>query len=168
MNGAPRHFSPQTATTMSDLDADLYGGLSSILRTFLCSLFFTDLYGNEEGDRTEQDQPPEKEAETEIAAPQDPSVSDPRKEQVPPNSKPLESTPIASTSQVLGDAATHKSYSVPQPVATYTSQPTQHIPTYQETPQEYPELPAPRGQDASYAGGLLERSVRPSEMKDEG
>jgi hypothetical protein len=130
---------------------------------------FTDLYGNEEGDRTEQDQPPEKEAETDITAPQDSPVSDPRKEQVPPNSKPLESTPIPSTSQAaLGDTSTHKPYSVPQPVATYTSQPTQHIPTYQETPQEYPELPTPRGQDASYAGGLPERSVRPSEMKDEG
>lgn len=139
---------------MSDLDADLYG----------------DLYGNDEVDfsATNEATVDEKDA---------PSASAP----APSTSTPV---PAAAAAVPKPAAAAVPAYvaPAPQPIASYvtpTAPPTQpltspsapqQIPTYQESTDD---VPAVHPQQSMYKPGNNnlqnpERSVRPSEMKDEG
>ncbi|KAF8959449.1 hypothetical protein BDZ97DRAFT_1838155 [Flammula alnicola] len=134
-------------TTMSELDADLYG----------------DLYGNDEAENEQ----PQEENETYQAADQAPSEAPATKSETPEApSKPAATTTEKSfangtTSQApLTNGATPPSYTQPAP---------QQIPTYEQPlPNEYREMP-PARTDGGYQNiPVNERSVRPSEMKDEG
>ncbi|KAI0915550.1 hypothetical protein AcV5_003737 [Taiwanofungus camphoratus] len=132
---------------MSDLDADLYG----------------DLYGNDESEFAVPTEQPEEYVKTES---QDPSLHQeepqPVKTETPstPAKLPPSNTPV-DTAQHLPSQGSN----APATIPSYTSPPTQQIPTYQErqTP-EYREPPPPR-QDGHYP---VDRPVRPSEMKEEG
>lgn len=151
---------------MSDLDADLYGGrifssLSQLKTTH--GSFSSDLYGNDELE-TEQPlddvsaQVEEVNSTAETAAPLLPTSES-------------SSKPPSMVQEVPGVAGTHTNGSAVSSVPSYSQQPPppQKIPTY-EQPQsnEYREIVAPR-QEAMYQGiQVNERSIRPSEMKDEG
>ncbi|KAJ7165602.1 hypothetical protein C8R43DRAFT_1122313 [Mycena crocata] len=126
---------------MSDLDADLYG----------------DLYGNDEPDFAEQ--APEDGTSTEATSQPEPTAK--------PAPKPA---PAPSTStQASSETAQQQSHTGPinagTPIASFVPV-TQQIPTYEQPqPSEY------RGGgsgDAYQNMSAAERSVRPSEMKDEG
>ncbi|KAH9950113.1 hypothetical protein B0H21DRAFT_687434 [Amylocystis lapponica] len=136
---------------MSDLDADLYG----------------DLYGNDENEfavptepadnlvKPEPLEPPQDEAPVAVNAEPSPQTTHPP---LPPSSAESSTSRIQTSTQLSSTPAT---------IPSYTSPPTQQIPTYQErqTP-EYREPPQAR-QDGSYQPPL-DRPVRPSEMKEEG
>ncbi|KAF9475828.1 hypothetical protein BDN70DRAFT_813400 [Pholiota conissans] len=131
---------------MSDLDADLYG----------------DLYGNDEGET----EVPQEEIETNQSTEPVPSEIPSVKAETPEETKPAQT-------------AVDKSFSAPTPAAapatngsaipTYTQQAPQQIPTYEQPlPNEYRDSVPPRT-DGGYSNiPINERSVRPSEMKDEG
>ncbi|KAJ7499717.1 hypothetical protein FB451DRAFT_1385400 [Mycena latifolia] len=125
---------------MSDLDADLYG----------------DLYGNDEPDFAEQPEDGAADATSQ------------------PESKPAVARPVpaASTSTPVAlDIKPQQSHpgptSAPAPIASFAPV-TQQIPTYEQPqPNEYRNAGASSG-DAYQNISVSERSVRPSEMKDEG
>jgi RNA-binding protein Musashi len=134
---------------MSELESDLYG----------------DLYENEEGDFTGTDPQEPVTAENE----QEP-VSKPIVQPVAPQ-KPADKSPAPSKPSTAPTAATNglpiQSYTTPLPEtsSSYPLQGTQHIPTYQQ-PTEYAAQEVSSSQDdGSYSS---ERTIRPSEMKDEG
>ncbi|EGO01431.1 hypothetical protein SERLA73DRAFT_70619 [Serpula lacrymans var. lacrymans S7.3] len=147
---------------MSELDADLYG----------------DLYGNDEGDFAGATDAVELKAEEPMQ-----SLSDTPADIQPTSSVKVElkQTPV-STSYMKQEIPTepipvqHQELSAisstPQPIPTpsYSPQVTQQIPTYQQPqPAEYLESPMPQSADGAYPRGQLpERTIRPSEMKDEG
>ncbi|KAJ7031149.1 hypothetical protein C8F04DRAFT_1263186 [Mycena alexandri] len=124
---------------MADLDADLYG----------------DLYGNDEPEFAEQ---AEEGATTETTS-QPETSANPATKAAP---TPSTSTPAAiDTSQQKSGPA-----SVGTPIAPFMPV-TQQIPTY-EQPQPSEYRGAGASGDAYQNISASERSVRPSEMKDEG
>ncbi|KAG7441631.1 uncharacterized protein BT62DRAFT_1011431 [Guyanagaster necrorhizus] len=124
---------------MSDLDADLYG----------------DLYDTDFADQAQEEKPttaPEQ-------VPQEPVST--------PASKPQQSAPVKPSPPSV-DIRT-PSYSTPAvqtPIAPMMMPLTQQIPTYEQPQDDYG--------DSSRADGVYqnisvaERTIRPSEMKDEG
>lgn len=144
---------------MSDLDADLYGGKKYVLY-YLCWHVLTkvaDLYGNDEGEteqlQEEHDATVEPTgAETEAAPAQTDVTEAPAKS-------------VVETPKTNG-TPTHTNGSTP---STFTQQAPQQIPTYEQpSSNEYRETPAARTDGGYQTLGGAERSVRPSEMKDEG
>ena len=127
---------------MSDLDADLYG----------------DLYGNDEGDFNEQAQDDQQEV-TDAGAEYDTVDT-----KVAPNGATTETSTTASSTQPAPVA----SKPVTSSIQSYTSQPQQlqQIPTYEE-PQPAAQSTSRPDTDFSKMAAN-DRSVRPSEMKDEG
>ncbi|KAJ7735129.1 hypothetical protein DFH07DRAFT_753992 [Mycena maculata] len=126
---------------MSDLDADLYG----------------DLYGNDESEFAEQ--APEDGTSTEATSQPEPSAK--------PAAKPAPTPAPASI-----DTSQQQSHSGPTsaqtPIAPFAPV-TQQIPTYEQPqPSEYRNAGASAGDGAYQNMSAAERSVRPSEMKDEG
>ncbi|KAF9558387.1 RNA-binding domain-containing protein [Agrocybe pediades] len=130
---------------MSDLDADLYG----------------DLYGNDEG---ETEQPTEENdshpAEETQVAEEAPSV---KVETPEVKSTPAEKPQTNGTTTLQPPATNGATQS------TYTQPAPQQIPTYEQPlPNEYREMPIQRVEGGYQNMSSAERSVRPSEMKDEG
>ncbi|KAJ7476941.1 heterogeneous nuclear ribonucleoprotein HRP1 [Mycena galericulata] len=126
---------------MSDLDADLYG----------------DLYGNDEPDFAEQSQEDGTTAE---------STSQPE-----PAAKPA-AKPAPTPAPASIDNSQQQSQSGPTsaqaPIAPFVPV-TQQIPTYEQPqPSEYRNAGPSAGDGAYQNISVSERSVRPSEMKDEG
>ncbi|KAA1478444.1 hypothetical protein DENSPDRAFT_885884 [Dentipellis sp. KUC8613] len=144
---------------MSELDADLYG----------------DLYGTEETEFTggkdsitEEAQAPTSPA-AESSAPPKPATTPVVKEKEEPKPIPsLASTPAPAPSATAAANPQPSTSAAPQPPTPVTQQ----IPTYQENHEEsYVVQTMPYGQQQggySPAAAGQERSVRPSEMKDEG
>ncbi|KAF8876001.1 hypothetical protein BD779DRAFT_1475837 [Infundibulicybe gibba] len=134
---------------MSELDADLYG----------------DLYGNDEADFPETNE--EKDAQP-VA---EPTTTDPR---TAPASKPAETStskpptaPPLETSVPASQSPTQ--ISAPTPIAPTFVPQTQQIPTYEQPqPSEYRDMSASRSDGMYQNIPVNERTVRPSEMKDEG
>ncbi|KZT13244.1 uncharacterized protein LAESUDRAFT_640017 [Laetiporus sulphureus 93-53] len=133
---------------MSDLDADLY----------------SDLYGNDESEfavpttQTEQNTRLESQGQPEEKLIQQTKEEPAHVAKLATPTPPPETKPQQSATQLAPTLAA---------IPSYTSPPTQQIPTYQErqTP-EYRE-PPPARQDY-HGGGDVDRPVRPSEMKEEG
>ncbi|KAJ6579580.1 hypothetical protein DFH09DRAFT_1445712 [Mycena vulgaris] len=126
---------------MSDLDADLYG----------------DLYGNDDADFGEQ---PEDGQTADTTSQPEPKLAA-KPAPAPSTSKPA--TVDTSQQQQAHPGPT----SAPTPIATFAPV-TQQIPTYEQPqPAEYRNAAASSG-DAYQNMSAAERSVRPSEMKDEG
>lgn len=132
--------------------------------------FFVDLYEAEFAeDPVEETSKPEPALST--AAP---ATSDPRANAA---AKPLESYITVPKSAPVSMPASSISAPAPQPIATYESNTgsaptfTQKIPTYEEPATDY-SVPRTQPGGAAAAGfqslNAQERSVRPSEMKDEG
>lgn len=160
---------------MSDLDADLYGGEQHIFAFFLYVFFFIDystiilidLYGNDE---LEEFHDPSAVDEKDTQSPTEAPTTDPR-----PAAQPAkEPTPVVKASPTEADDSaqySHTTTTTSAPAApTYTQPPaTQQIPTYEQPqPSDYREL-APMGHEGGYQNiPVNERTVRPSEMKDEG
>jgi RNA-binding protein Musashi len=155
---------------MSDLDADLYGGeyTRSSGRRFYLEFAPADLYGNDETDFAAE------QTGEELAL--DTTASEPATET---------STPAPTTSTDLrqnGSSASEtngSSYSIQTVTPTPGQSVTSAIPTYSSTatqPQKIPtyEQPLPTSAPLSRPDSALqkipvnERSIRPSEMKDEG
>ncbi|KAF8185182.1 hypothetical protein BJ912DRAFT_973835 [Pholiota molesta] len=132
---------------MSDLDADLYG----------------DLYGNDEGENEQ----PQEETETNQPAHDMPSETPTVKAETPEETKPTPATIEKSFSSTTSAQVTSTNGTAAIP--TYTQPAPQQIPTYEQPlPNEYRDVAPPRA-DGGYSNiPINERSVRPSEMKDEG
>ncbi|KDR71028.1 hypothetical protein GALMADRAFT_254178 [Galerina marginata CBS 339.88] len=128
---------------MSDLDADLYG----------------DLYGNDEADNEQPQEeidanPPAEEAATEMPV----KAESPEVSVKPAAEKPYTNGTIPQAPPTNGVAQ-----------VTYTQPAPQQIPTYEQPqPNEYREVPTPRTDGGFQNIATGERSIRPSEMKDEG
>lgn len=122
-----------------------------------CSL---DLYGNDEGDFSEQVQDEKPEPPAKEPAPTENIAPAPSKSAEPVANGTLKTEPIDTTVQ-------QQSYSAP--TSAVPAPATQQIPTYEQPqPAEYREPPPPRN-DGTYSNiPVPERTVRPSEMKDEG
>lgn len=163
---------------MSDLDADLYGGKRGNCKCPLNSDRYTmiDLYGNDETDFNEQAQ---EETFTEPAPAESPSTA--TTTSTTTITKAAETKPVVKPPQVIpteNGAGAGNNTSVQQlvqqhytqPIQTSYTQPApQKIPTYEQPqPSEYRELAAPRTDGGYQNIPVTERSVRPSEMKDEG
>ncbi|KAJ7124555.1 hypothetical protein C8R44DRAFT_735022 [Mycena epipterygia] len=124
---------------MSDLDADLYG----------------DLYGNDEPDFAEQ-------------APEDGATADAASQ---PETKPAPAPAAPAPATIDTSQQSHPGPASAQaqtPIAPFIPV-TQQIPTYEQPqPSEYRNAGASSGDGAYQNISVSERSVRPSEMKDEG
>ncbi|KAH0839341.1 hypothetical protein J3R83DRAFT_23 [Lanmaoa asiatica] len=151
---------------MSELDADLYGGRSFIFEPLfdVLDMSVVDLYGNDEADfpsAVESHELKTEELKTEVASeiPTPPAAKHSEVKQEPkitPAPQPIQSEHIESYDDHMAMSA--QLGPSPQNVP-------QQIPTYQQ-PSDY-------SVDASHSGSydrphMPERSVRPSEMKDEG
>lgn len=155
---------------MSELDADLYGGLYLSVPFWSTDTHpFTDLYGNDESEYavpTEQvDEPVKKEEEVDEPSKLDsPTASSlTQADASVEEQKPSIGSLTASNQQNNGATSS----TAPITSTSYTSQQaTQQIPTYQERQDTSDVLPMNHG-SASYAG-QVDRPVRPSEMKEEG
>ncbi|KAF9040773.1 hypothetical protein BJ165DRAFT_321739 [Panaeolus papilionaceus] len=148
-------------TTMSDLDADLYG----------------DLYGNDEVDLD----PTHDDTETLNSADQHAEELPAPKAPTPEETTKPTTTSISMTSNTTS-ATTEKPYtngnsvSTPAPVnngtanqSTFNAPVLQKIPTYEQPqPSEYHHEMPSRTEGAYQNIPVTERSIRPSEMKDEG
>ncbi|KAG6852363.1 hypothetical protein C0991_000363 [Blastosporella zonata] len=126
---------------MSDLDADLYG-----------DLYGNDEFGGDEGDQTETKNP--------IEAPADEAPAP-----APTNQEALASKPATTPAPESNGTSQYSTItSAPQ---TYTQPVTQQIPTYEEhQPSDYRDSIPNSGTYQNIP--VNERTVRPSEMKDEG
>ncbi|KAF9236907.1 hypothetical protein BU15DRAFT_49442 [Melanogaster broomeanus] len=141
---------------MSELDADLYG----------------DLYGNDESDFTATVEPNEvktedhktTEAQAEISAPSATKPPEPRQEpkQEPKATAPAPQ-PIKSESSIA--PSLFQDYGVTQTQSGSFQDAPQQIPTYQQPSDYSTDMSRPGAFDRS---NMPERSIRPSEMKDEG
>jgi len=152
---------------MSDLDADLYGGEPYVLHNLseFSTKSFSDLYENDFTDQAQE--------ETEAPSP----TTEPAPKETPAAAppKPAVSTPNGTAKPVPAaiETSSERSYVIPtseQSPSTPSFAPaTQQIPTYEQPqPSEYREQP-PLRSDGSYQNiPVPERTVRPSEMKDEG
>lgn len=150
---------------MSELDADLYGGKDFVVPVLLGipDISLSDLYGNDEADfasAVESHELKTEELKTEI--PLETSASAAAK----PSEVKQESKGIIIASQPQSE---HIESYVDHTATSAESGPAQNapqqIPTYQQ-PSDY-------ALDVSHAGSydrshMPERSIRPSEMKDEG
>lgn len=150
---------------MADLDADLYGGQYIVLyKTFILNTCLPDLYGNDEADFAEQA------TEEKTDSPTADGVETTTKYSVKleePASNKSGLSAIDTSSQQQQQQSYSTSSSAQTPIAPFI-QPTQQIPTYEQPqPSDYRELPA-RAEGAYQNIPVPERSVRPSEMKDEG
>jgi hypothetical protein len=166
--GAPFSLSPvpPPPLVMSELDADLYGGKYVVTLSVSCikNFFRADLYGTEDlgldpttenthAEPQENSFPPEHHSTT--------RVTEPAVKNTAPSplntSVPTPPAPIASWSEPPSSTAERPA--PPQAVNVL-----QQIPTYQESDGD------DRGSTRSTYHGVTveERSVRPSEMKDEG
>jgi hypothetical protein len=153
-------------TTMSDLDADLYGGEFNAFAIGDTSSHVLDLYGNdgaeeqpqEENDTQQQPQAEALQTPTETS----PSASIPA-EQTSLNPSNIETIqPNGMAPQVPSSNGALSSQYIQQ-------QAPQKIPTYEEPiPSEYREPQQIRSDGVYQNIPVNERSVRPSEMKDEG
>jgi hypothetical protein len=144
-------------TTMSDLDADLYGGEFNAFASGGTNSHRPDLYGNDGAEEQ----------------PQEENVT---QQQQPAPEAPAESSPNGALS------SEHIQQQAPQKIPTYDEptngalssqhiqqQAPQKIPTYEEPqPSEYREPQQIRSDGVYQNIPVNERSVRPSEMKDEG
>ena len=150
-------------TTMSDLDADLYGGEFNAIITGDTNSHKLDLYGNdgaEEQPQEENDtqQPPLPEAPSESP----PSVSIPVEQASSKLSNIETIQPNGMTPQGPSSNGALSSQYIQQ-------QAPQKIPTYEEPqPSEYREPQQVRSDGVYQNIPVNERSIRPSEMKDEG
>jgi hypothetical protein len=122
------------------------------------------LYGNDEADFTDHVQD-EKDASSSAVVP--PSEA-PAGEATPtPKPAPAPSNPVSTEQAVQPHTVTVKVE--PTSVPTFTPPVTQQIPTY-EQPQtaEYREPPPSLHEGGYQSISVPERTIRPSEMKDEG
>lgn len=118
----------------------------------------TDLYGNDEAENEQ----PHEEAEILEAAEE---LTEATAVKTETQETPLSSVP-ATTEKSFANA--HPS-TPSAPIPSYTQPPPQQIPTYEQAPtNEYRETPPIRTDGAYQSAASSERSVRPSEMKDEG
>ena len=162
-----------TATSpilMSELDADLYGGNYVVTLVCFLYLFFlslcTDLYGTE-------DLGPDPTTENTHAEPQENSFS-PENHSTTRFAEPAVKNEIAAATPLSTSVASPPAYitSWSEPPSSTAERPAlpqalnvlQQIPTYQESNDD------DRASSRSTYHGVAveERSVRPSEMKDEG
>ena len=161
---------------MSDLDADLYGGKRGNSKCSLSSDQYTviDLYGNDETDFNEQAQ---EETLAEPAPAESPSTTTitstttaTKAADTKPAVKPPQAIPTENGAGITSVHQQQQQQQYTQPVQTSYIQPApQKIPTYEQPqPSEYREPPAPRTDGGYQNIPVTERSVRPSEMKDEG
>jgi hypothetical protein len=149
---------------MSDLDADLYGGkVLSPSQRYQSLTRRLDLYGNDEGENEQ----PQEETETNQPAHDMPSETPTVKAETPEETKPTPTTIEKSFSSTTSAQVTSTNGTAAIP--TYTQPAPQQIPTYEQPlPNEYRDVAPPRA-DGGYSNiPINERSVRPSEMKDEG
>ncbi|KIJ91895.1 hypothetical protein K443DRAFT_685668 [Laccaria amethystina LaAM-08-1] len=140
---------------MSDLDADLYG----------------DLYGNDETDFNQQAQEETPGEPAPAESPSTTTTTTTKAADIKPVVKPPQAIPTengAGIGNTVQQQQQQQHYI--QPVQTSYTQPApQKIPTYEQPqPSEYREPPAPRTDGGYQNIPVTERSVRPSEMKDEG
>ncbi|KAG5637433.1 hypothetical protein H0H81_004592 [Sphagnurus paluster] len=142
---------------MSDLDADLYGGEQPLGRLL-------DLYGNDEAEFSNEqaandDKDTQAPTESPTADPQ-PAAAAAKEHQAAAKSTPAGSTETNST-QYSASATTTSA------IPTYTQ--PQQIQTYEPPqPSDYRDS-VPSGREGGYQNiPVNERTVRPSEMKDEG
>jgi hypothetical protein len=150
---------------MSDLDADLYGGEPNADKKLLDTLkLLIDLYGNDEA----ADEQPQQENEAHPAADHDHADTPAPKADATTevSSKPAPST-VEKTH--TNGPPTQAPISNGASSASYTQQAPQQIPTYEQPlTNDYRETPAPRADGGYQNIPVTERSIRPSEMKDEG
>ncbi|KAH7921989.1 hypothetical protein BV22DRAFT_1018244 [Leucogyrophana mollusca] len=143
---------------MSELDADLYG----------------DLYGNDETDFSAVDsaEQPKTEETSASEAPVEPQAPTPAKA---PQLK-QESPPVVSTGQTSAPETsaiqTYEDYTASSAQATsssYVVPGTQQIPTYQQpSSSDFDDRALHQASGGYDHAQMPERSIRPSEMKDEG
>ncbi|KZT23185.1 hypothetical protein NEOLEDRAFT_561441 [Neolentinus lepideus HHB14362 ss-1] len=133
---------------MSDLDADLYG----------------DLYGNDEADFVADAKDLSKQELEDFPPAED---ENPEPEQSP---APVPSSLQTSVKPQVVQTTPATPVQKPQAVQSYSSNSeTQQIPTYQErTEYSMPSPPRQQNGNSQYIPVSEHRSVRPSEMKDEG
>ncbi|KAF9449021.1 hypothetical protein P691DRAFT_589010 [Macrolepiota fuliginosa MF-IS2] len=133
---------------MSDLDADLYG----------------DLYGNDEVELNEDFQEEPELLQEPTSAEATTTLRTAEKAPSPPPQRVTQDPPAKSQIPTY-TSPTPSSLSIKTPIATYTQSAPQQIPTYEQPqPQDYRDTQQSRNQSIP----VPERSVRPSEMKDEG
>ncbi|KAF9224574.1 hypothetical protein BS17DRAFT_702949 [Gyrodon lividus] len=139
---------------MSELDADLYG----------------DLYGNDEADFATAVEAHEVKTEDhdttgaleETPAPAAAKVSEPKQEFKPTTLAPQPIKSEASAPPLYQDHASTLAQSGPSQNA------PQQIPTYQQPSDYSTDTSRPGAYDLPHMQLMAERSIRPSEMKDEG
>lgn len=156
---------------MSELESDLYGGKQPpfFSTCTIGSSSPTDLYGNEDGGEyvvetngdVEENPKENSTASTTPSKPAENSTS---------STPALATKPAPAAAAIPITGAPIQSYTTPlpsDPKPSYTvgQQGAQSIPTYQQ-PSNYEAGDLDAQHDGAYGGG--ERSVRPSEMKDEG
>lgn len=131
----------------------------------MTNLSSADLYENEDTDFASTDPHPPTKPENE----EDPV---PKTSESPVvQSKPADKPPAPLKPPTAPPAATNglpiQSYTTPLPETTpaYPPQGTQHIPTYQQPTEYASQDVSPSQDDGNYSN---ERTIRPSEMKDEG
>ena len=157
---------------MSDLDTDLYGGMSNIhvlLRVLTNPISFVDLYGNDDNEFAVPT-----ESQEDVVSKAEPEEAPVTEKAAPPPSKPAE--PATPEPKISTPATQHAIKHEPSPPAenstssipSYTSPPTQQIPTYQERQDtDYSQMS--NMPDGAFQGAInADRPVRPSEMKEEG
>jgi len=130
----------------------------------MCSSFSADLYGNDEAAEEQHQQ----ENDAHQASDQDPTDAPAKKVAITPevSSKPAPST-VEKTH--MNGTPTQTLISNGVTSASYTQQAPQQIPTYEQPlTNDYRETPAPRADGGYQNIPVTERSIRPSEMKDEG
>ena len=155
---------------MSELESDLYGGMSNCLlyaiEMFLLMKLCIDLYGNEDANLVGTDA--QDLSKTESYKPEStPAESKPNGSSKPTEKPAAPPKPAAVPTAALTGAPI-QSYTTPLPNETkpYVPQGTQQIPTYQQPTNYESQEVSSALDDGSYANG--ERMIRPSEMKDEG
>ena len=149
---------------MSDLDADLYGGEFEVFVVGNTSSHGLDLYGNDEG--AEEQPQPQEENDIQQPLPEAPT-------ELSPTTSTLAEQPSSNVSNI---ETMQPNGMTPQVSSTngalssqYIQQTLQKIPTYEEPqPSEYREPQQVRSDGVYQNIPVNERSVRPSEMKDEG
>ncbi|GLB33219.1 putative heterogeneous nuclear ribonucleoprotein hrp1 [Lyophyllum shimeji] len=136
---------------MSDLDADLYG----------------DLYGNDDGEFHDPSATEEKDAQAPAAeAPAESRPAAPAVKEAAPAAKAAPATTTETNGQMPYSSVTTTTTTA-STAPSYTQPVTQKIPTY-EQPQPSRDV-SPTGREGPYKSiPVNERTVRPSEMKDEG
>jgi RNA-binding protein Musashi len=129
----------------------------------MCSTFFVDLYGNDEA----AEEQPQQENDAQ-AADLDPTDTPAKIAPITPEVASKPAPPITEKTHMNGTPA-QAPVSNGLMNASYTQQAPQQIPTYEQPlPNDYRETPVPRADGGYQNIPVTERSIRPSEMKDEG